>query len=241
MAKQKPPVIVAELGRPETRAETAARKANDSRLYRSRKTVNNLVFSLIVSVGVMVLIALMATGLIGGKNVFGEQDLNVQQLAQESAGGAGRQLAAPATPEGWKAKQALLGTSGGVIYWRVDYTTSSHAYVAVVQAFTADGSPVSEKWISTQLEQQKPTGSETLGGISWVVYDHPDRDPDSSNLRFGLSADVPSADLTGSGQDAINNLLVYGTDDPGVIRAFATQVADSLSSTTTPTAEESQS
>lgn len=39
--KQKRPVIVAELGRPETASETASRKAEQSRLYKQRKTVNN--------------------------------------------------------------------------------------------------------------------------------------------------------------------------------------------------------
>ena len=41
MAKQ--PRVVAELGRPETPDETAARKAASSAAYRSSKTVRNLV------------------------------------------------------------------------------------------------------------------------------------------------------------------------------------------------------
>ena len=58
-SKQKPPVVVAELGRPETPSETTSRKAEQSRLYKQRKTVNNLVCSLLVSLGlvrVMVLV-----------------------------------------------------------------------------------------------------------------------------------------------------------------------------------------
>jgi hypothetical protein len=44
--------VVAELGRPETPAETAARKAESSRLHRQRQTVNNLVYSLIATLGI---------------------------------------------------------------------------------------------------------------------------------------------------------------------------------------------
>lgn len=56
MSKQKQPPIVAELGRPETPEETFARKAESSRLYRKRKTINNLVYSLLVSLGLVVFI-----------------------------------------------------------------------------------------------------------------------------------------------------------------------------------------
>ncbi len=220
--KQKPPVVVAELGRPETAAETAARKANDSRLYRQRKTVNNLVFSLLVSLGLMVVIVLMAPGLIGGKSAFEDHSVDVASLAVEAAPSAGRTLAAPAAPESWKAKSAGLRQRDGVTSWQIDYTTvdettGHEAYAAVVQAFTADGAPVEEKWVSQALEQQSPTGAEQLGGIDWIVYEHPDRNPDSSNMLFGLQGDWQG-----------DTILVYGTDSPATLRLLAAEVADSL-------------
>jgi hypothetical protein len=49
MPRAKAKRVVAELGRPETPEEEAARRAENSRLYRQRKTVNNLVYSLIVT------------------------------------------------------------------------------------------------------------------------------------------------------------------------------------------------
>ena len=48
--------VVAELGRPETAEETAARKAENSRNHRSRQTVNNLVYSLLATLGIVVVI-----------------------------------------------------------------------------------------------------------------------------------------------------------------------------------------
>ncbi|MFV0432654.1 MAG: DUF4245 family protein [Leucobacter sp.] len=220
--KQKQPVVVAELGRPETPYETASRKARDSRLYRQRKTVNNLVFSLLVSLGLMVAIVLMAPGLIGGKSAFEEQSVDVASLAEAAAPGAGRTLAAPAVPEAWKAKQAALRQSDGVTSWQINYTTvdeatSSEAYAAVVQAFTADGAPVEDAWVSQQLEQLAPTGSEQLGGIDWIVYDHPDRKIDGSNVRFAVQG-VWQGDT----------ILVYGTDSPATLRQLAVQTVESL-------------
>lgn len=218
--KDKAPAVVAELGRPETAAETAARKAKDSHLYRSRKTVNNLVFSLIVSLGVMLLIVLMAPGLTGGKNVFEEQSVNVAELAKAAEPTAGRPLIAPDPGEGWLAKHADLRTAGDVISWHINYTTADKAYASVVQGFTANGAPVSNEWVSAQLEDQKPTGSETLGGVEWIVYDHTDRSPDGANMLFGLQGEIDG-----------NTVLVFGTDSPATIRVLATQVAESFTST----------
>lgn len=220
--KQKPPVVVAELGRPETPAETAARKATDSRLYRQRKTVNNLVFSLLVSLGLVLVIFLMVPQ---GKGGYAEHAVDAQKLAAEASPSAGRDLAAPDVPKAWKAKWAGLKSSGGVTYWQINYTTVDEAsgleaYASVVQAFTSDGSPVDEDWILGQLENQRPTGAEEIGGIDWIAYDHTDRDADESNMLFGLQGQWE--------QDAI---LVYGTDSPATIRTLAASVADSLTAT----------
>lgn len=220
MAKQqKPPVVVAELGRPETPAETAARKAENSRLYRERKTVNNLVFSLLVTLALVAVIFLMVPRGTGG---FEDVSVDVPALATDAAPSAGRTLAAPAVPEAWKAKQAVLSRSGDVNVWRVNYTTvdettGHEAYAAVLQGFTADGEPVDEHWIAEQLEEQSATGTEQLGGIDWTVYYHTDRNPDEANMLFGLQGEWNG-----------ETILVFGTDSPAALRILATQVAESL-------------
>lgn len=216
MAKNKNPNIVAELGRPETAGETAARKAENSRLYRSRKTVNNLVFSLLVTVGLVAVIYLMVPR---AEGTFEDRSIDVAAAAQQA--GADRALAVPDVPETWKAKQAALTSDEDVSIWQIHYTTENNRYASVVQAFMRDGSPVSSEWITARLEDQKANGSETLGGVNWTVYDYPERKADQVNMRFGLSGVI-----------AGDTVLVYGTDDSGVIRVLATQVADSLISQT---------
>ena len=47
------PRVVAELGRPETAAETAARKAESSRVYRSSQTTRNLIAALLVTIAML--------------------------------------------------------------------------------------------------------------------------------------------------------------------------------------------
>jgi hypothetical protein len=221
--KQKPPVVVAELGRPETKAETATRKATDSHNYRQRKTVNNLVFSLLVTLGLVLVIFLLVPR---GVDKFSAQDVDVVTLAAEASPTAGRTLVAPEVPEGWKAKQARLLQSDGVNYWRINYTTVDEAtgvesFAAVVQAFTSDGSPVDDDWIADQLERQEPTGKEQLAGVDWVVYDHPERSPDETNVSFALEATWK--------QDTI---LIYGTDTPATLRLLAIDAIESLATAT---------
>lgn len=205
--------IVAELGRPETPGETAARKAENSRLYRQRKTVNNLVFSLLVTLGAVLIIVLMVPRGTGG---FEDYSVDVAAVASTDSSSSGRQLVVPEVPADWKAKQAGLRADGGVEYWQIGYTTSNEAYATVVQAFDAEGQAADARWIADRLEQQTATGTETMGGIEWTVYDHTDRSPDGANMLFGLE---------GRAGDA--TLLVFGTDRPEVIRELAVAVAAS--------------
>lgn len=211
-SKDKQPVIVAELGRPETAAETASRKANDTRLYRQRKTVNNLVFSLLVSLALVFVIVLAVPRGTGG---WEEHAVDVAAAA-EIASSPSMPVIAPVVPEDWKAKQAQLRAEGNskIEYWYIGYTTSTESYAAVVQAFLREGGTVDETWIATQLENQTATGTETIGGLTWTVYDHSERSADDSNMLFGLQTEVGGV-----------TLLVYGTDSADTLRELAKAVA----------------
>ncbi|MBO1900707.1 DUF4245 domain-containing protein [Leucobacter weissii] len=225
---QRPPVVVAELGRPETPAETAARKAENSRLYRQRKTVNNLVFSLIVTVALSIVIVLVVPR---GTDTWSRHAVDVPAAASAAAASASRTLVAPEVPEGWLAKQAEVRSapSGDIRYWYIGYTTANGAYAAVVQAFTETAAPVDDTWIAQQLEAQTPTGAERIGGLDWTVYDHPERNPDEANMIFGLETRV--------GDEAV---LVYGTDAPGELRALAAEVSDRLDASAPAGADEAE-
>ncbi len=209
--------MVAELGRPETAAETAARKANDSRLYRQRKTVNNLVFSLLVSLGLVLVIVLIVPRGVGDVE---SRTVDVSALAHDASEAIGAPLVVPEVPSDWKPRQAELRSEGPVHYWYISYTTVNdkghEAYAAVIQAFTEDGKPVDDGWIAQKLEKRSATGVETIDGQQWTAYDHSDRSSDGSNVTYALER---------RGDD--DALLVFGTDAPTTIRdlAAATQAS----------------
>ena len=91
--------VVAELGRPETPEETAARKAENSRNYRARKTVNNLVYSLLATVGVVVLIVLV----VPRSDQPLDRAVDWRAVTAEAQQTREQTLVDPELPEGWRA------------------------------------------------------------------------------------------------------------------------------------------
>lgn len=217
MARQQPK-IVAELGRPETPEETAARKAENSRLHRQRQTVNNLVYSLLACLGVVALLVLIVPRATGD---FADRSVDVVSLAHDATPSAGQELVAPEMPDGWLAKQATIRSSKAdrVTQWHISFTTPkpTEQFAAVVQAFTPDNTPANETWVAQLLESKAATGTEEFAGLTWTIYDHTEDLPDETLVRYAMSTELEEA-----------SLVVYGTDDPPVIRELAQAALDSL-------------
>lgn len=210
------PRVVAELGRPETPEETAARKARDSKLYRQRKTVNNLVLSLIVSLGMVVVIVLA----VPRGDYTTDRKVNVVELAQAAQDTAEMPLAVPKLDEGWRASQAELRASdeNELSYWYVGYITPDTQFAAFKQAINANPT-----WIADQLDNRVATGTETRSGREWTVYDYNQLSSSETNARFGLTTE--SNGLT---------YIVYGTTTPENVWELADALALTMNPSSTP-------
>ncbi|MEB4615783.1 DUF4245 domain-containing protein [Leucobacter sp. M11] len=215
MAKKKRVAIVAELGRPETPEETAARKAQDTKNYRERKTVNNLVFSLLVTVAMVAVIFLAVPR---GNLDVSKVTHDVPALAAEAETGVGRPLVAPDLDADWRATWARVQTTGknGVVSWSAGYETPSKNFASFQQAW--DANPT---WVAQNLENQSATGVETIAGVEWTVYDHRDKDKGKTNVSYGLEAVVDE------GTELETTFVVSGTDSPEQIKLLATRVLES--------------
>ena len=198
------PRVVAELGRPETPDETAARKAESSRTYRSSKTVRNLVAALLITVAV---VAVIYFGVPRG-NPPEPAPADVAAAAQGAEESLGRSIVLPDAPEEWRANSARV--EGGV--WRIVYAPVS-GFVNVAQGFDTD-----DTWVSAQLGGLAPTGEVSVDGITWDVYDMA-RSQRQDNLTYALA--------TPAGADTI---LIYGelTPETGEIaaRSMTEQIRD---------------
>jgi len=174
--------VVAELGRPETPQETAARKATSSRLHRERQTVNNLVLSLLATLGIVVVIVLMVPR--NNPHTVGNP-VNWKSVAAQGAGVEPDPLLSPDLPKGWTANAAELrqGSTGGVDDWHIGFISPSQQYVGLDQGFKANPT-----WADDQLDQIRATGSTTIDGVHWVVYDNRDGQSQSTDVTYGLVA-----------------------------------------------------
>ena len=208
----KPPRIVAELGRPETPEETAARKAENTRKHRANQTVINLVLALAASLGVVLVLVLVV--------VRPDQPvptpIDYRAAASQSQGLVGEKLVAPTLPPSWSANNAQLNSAdGGGNTWTIGFVTPKVQFIALEQGI---GVPTS--WSSGFLGRVPSTGSTTIGGIDWKVFDRRDsRDP--GNFAYSLETTVGGSVY-----------LVHGTANDAEFQTFTESLAVEIGTVT---------
>ncbi|MDJ0350216.1 DUF4245 domain-containing protein [Cryobacterium sp. PH29-G1] len=175
----KPPRVVAELGRPETAQETADRLAENSRKYRSRKTVNNLVLSLLVTVAAVLVLVLLVPRNDNPIN----RDVDYATIASQLQPVVKHALASPELPDGWSANDAewRAGTNGQVPSWYIGLITPENQYIGFSQAF--DANPT---WLAQKLPDSPVVDTVTIDGVIWDVYRNSAQPADRGNFDYAL-------------------------------------------------------
>ncbi|WP_353827191.1 DUF4245 domain-containing protein [Agromyces sp. SYSU T0242] len=204
------PRVVAELGRPETPEETAARRAENSRKHRQRQTLRNLLGSLFACVAAVALIVL----LVPRSDTPIERDIDVAEVAAQAQVGVDAELAVPELPEGWRANAAELRQSetDGITAWYAGYLTPSDEYAGMYQGLGANPT-----WTADLLKRTIATGVVTVGGVEWTVYDNRETDADVGNARYGL--------VTESGD---STFVLLGTASPEEFETLAGAIAPAV-------------
>lgn len=207
MSSRRPPRVVAELGRPETPEETAARKAENSRNYRKRKTINNLVYSLLVCVALVVVIALAVprsdTSLL--------EDVDYHAVAADAQKSSDAPLADPELPGSWSANRAETDTEGGVSSWNIGLITPSDQFIQITQGFDAN-----ETWLSDQLRKSAASSTLTVDGVEWTVYDNRELD-DVGNVEYALTTEAGTS-----------TFIVFGTATEEEFLTVASALTDQV-------------
>jgi hypothetical protein len=207
---QKPPRVVAELGRPETPEETAARKAENSLKHRQRQTLLNLVLAL----GASLLVVLVIVLIVPRSDAPMEPDIDVAPIAEQAQIASDDPLAVPDLPEGWRANAAELRTStvDGVTAWYVGYLTPSDEYIGMYQGLEANPT-----WVAGLLERTLATGATTIDGVEWTVYDNRDTGDDVGNARYGLTTEAGGS-----------TFVLLGTATPEEFHTLATGLVPTI-------------
>jgi hypothetical protein len=209
--RTKPPAVVAELGRPETPEETAARKAQNSANHRNRQTVNNLVYSLLATLALVVVIVLAVPR---GNPTADAPAVDYATIAQEAQGSEPERLLVPKLPAGWKANNAELRTKTAdkVDYWYIGLLTPKGEYIGITQGFDAN-----ESWVAEQVNRTMIKGTRDVSGVTWDVYDNRTSNSDSGNVAYALS--------TEAGRSSI---IVFGTADDAEFDTVAATLAGQI-------------
>ena len=206
----RPPRVVAELGRPETPEQTAARMAENSRLHRQRQNVRNLVLALGASLAVMLVIVLI----VPRSDAPIERDVDVAAIAEQAQAVNDDPLAVPELPAGWRSNSAELRRSDvdGVTAWYAGYLTPSDEYLGMYQGIEANPT-----WVAGLLARTIATGTTTIDGVEWTVYDNRDSTDDVGNARYGLTTEAGDS-----------TFVLLGTASPEEFETFATALVPTI-------------
>jgi hypothetical protein len=201
----KPAPIVAELGRPETPEETAARKAASSKAYRSSQTMRSLIAALLVTVAVVaVIIFAVPRG-----EPTNAKTIDLAGIAADVESTMGSPVIVPELGDFWRVNAAGL-TSGATVVWDVTLAPADEderGYIRLAQAFDADSS-----WAPQRLNGIAPTDTVRIDGLDWDVY-QPGGAGAEQNITYAIG--------TQAGDDY---LLLYGARSA----ASTAELAESL-------------
>jgi hypothetical protein len=203
--------IVAELGRPETPEETWLRKDTARRARKEHQTAFNLVLALIASLGIV----LFLVAVVARPDSTVDRNVDYRQVAAQ-ADVPGVTLAAPALPKGFSSNRADYTdkTADGVDVWTVGFLTPDEQYIGLQQGIRANPT-----WVANQLDQHRATGTRSIGGTRWTVYDRRDEGQDAGNKVYALV-----------GAFGADTIVLTGTADDASFRTVASAVAAQLGS-----------
>ncbi|MGO3829602.1 MAG: DUF4245 family protein [Microbacterium gubbeenense] len=203
------PRIAAHLGRPETPAEEAARKAENSKSYRQSQSFRNLIIALVASLAIVAVVYFIVPR---GEIEHAPQP-DVAETARQVADQYERTVVVPGAPDDW-AKNSAQVDAGSPSVWSVNYNDipdAGRAFVRFEQAFDAD-----EVWASQILRGTSPSGTTTIDGLEWTEFDV--RDPDSTgNVSYALGIQAGS-----------DYVLIYGSADSDVAALLASSISDDV-------------
>lgn len=201
------PRVVAELGRPETPDETAARKAAFSHAYRASQNTRNLIAALLVTIAVVAVIVFA----VPRGEAPPREPVDVATVAERVADAEGRTVIVPAVPAAWLANAAAVD-GDSVRAWTIVYVPDeAQGFLRIAQGFDADPA-----WPARVLRGADATGTVTIDGVVWEEYDIPDPER-AGNVSVALS--------TVAGPDIV---MIYGSADDTTLQTAAEAVADQV-------------
>jgi hypothetical protein len=201
--------IVAELGRAETPAEMADRKAAASANRRNNQTPLNLFIAVLASLVVVAFLYMVVVRPDQGPSYEAADYLTD---ARDASAVVTEPIVAPPLPEDWSANVTQLSTgSDGVVVWRVGFTTPNKSYLEIIQGIDANAS-----WVADRVHDARAGDSLMIEGLRWTNYDRSDV-ANPGNIERALVTTVGGS-----------TIVLAGTADDPEFTYLATAIAKDL-------------
>jgi hypothetical protein len=191
---------------PQSADDIAAAKAERSRAYRSSQTIRNLIAAMLVSLAVVLVIVLA----VPRGEPAPRPPIDVAAVAQGVEDTYDRQVLVADVPDSWRVNGAQV-EADAIASWQVIYVPGEDSYLRVSQGFDAD-----ETWAAQELKGAAPTGTETIGGLTWDRYDIADPSR-NGNVSYALGI-----------QAGPDHVLVYGSASPDTTARVAKSLTDQI-------------
>ena len=161
--------------------------SNSAAERRAKQTIRNLILSMLVTMGVVLLIVLGVPR--DDSNRIAQIDY--AQIGAEAAAAINQQPLVPKIPEGWWSNSARLQDEFGVDAWYVGFVTEDNQYIGLSHAFESNPS-----WEALSLQGNWLEREVEIAGLIWEVWptlreqNPPGTKEDAMLHRFGSSAVV---------------------------------------------------
>ena len=175
---------------------------------RAKATVRNLIYSMLVTLGIVVLLILG----VPRDDSSRLQPVDYKEIAVSASSAEGYTALAPEIPEEWFANAARLDNTLGVRGWYIGFVTDENEFIGLSQAFESNPS-----WEAEMLKTNLLEGEIEIAGITWEIW--PTRNPSNppGTKEFALKHS-----FNGSA------VVIYGTADRGDFELIATSIAEQL-------------
>ena len=203
----KEPAIVAELGRPETADETAQRKAENSRKHRANQTALNLVGATVASLAIVAFLIIVVVR----PTPAPAESIDYITIAGQAQVNSDQPLLAPVLPDTWGANDARFESRSQVPTWYIGFVTPKTQFIALNQGI--DANPT---WQATVLDNATETGSVTIDGVTWTVFDQRDS-ASPGNCAYSMATTFGDS-----------TIVLHGTASDSEFEALATAISPEL-------------
>lgn len=129
--------------------------------HRAKQTVRNLIYSLLVTVALVVLMILGVPR--DDSNRIAQ--VNYTEIAAQAQASVGQEIIAPVIPEGWWSNAARLEKELDVDSWYVGFVTEDNQFIGMSQAFESNPS-----WLALTLQGNWQDGEKVIDGKTWEIW-----------------------------------------------------------------------